>query len=146
LIVRPIRVKIIQEAAMFITHFHLLALYAQILKIFATIKWPQSGWKSPEWPDFDELYKLERMGEALETSLLLRPDLVPVHTAIRDTFQRIENRKNNGRDHEDMRNNLRKVRAAIGNVLQNMPRLPIRPLDMCAQSDLEHFDRPYGYP
>jgi hypothetical protein len=130
---------------MFITHFHLLAMYAQILKIFASIKWPQSGWTGPTYPNDRELWKLERMGQALETSLLSRPDLKPVHDAIRETFRRLENRKCNGRDHEDMCNNLRKVRNAIGNVLHTMPRLPIRPLGMVEQSDLEHFDRPYTY-
>lgn len=128
---------------MFVTHFHLLALLAQVIKIFSTIKWPQSGWKGPDFPDFNELWKLERMGQSLETSLLSRPELLPIYEAIRATFRDLESGNPQRRSHENLRINLRKVRDEISKVLAGMPRLPVRPLGMVEQADLDRFDRPY---
>lgn len=131
---------------MFITHFHLLAIVAQILKICSTIKFPEAWiWGLTHGPDFAELWKLERMGQDLETSLLSRPDLVPVHNAIRSLFRRLETPKHNGRDHESTCNALRLIRHEIGYILYRSQRLPIRPLTLVEQSNLEHFDRPFTY-
>lgn len=89
---------------MFITHFHLLAIYTQVVKIYST-----------------------------------------VHEAIRRVFRSIETPKHDGRDHERVCNYLREVVHEIRHILDVSQRLPVRPLGMAEQADLEHFDRSYTY-
>lgn len=125
---------------MFITHFHLIAVYAQVVRILRSIRWNVSGYGIPSYPDDRLVDRLELMGHAIESQLLGASHLVPLHAAIRKVFIDKELRRRAfGGEHEMLCNNLRAVVDVVREMLSTLPRMPIRPLEYAAADDLAHF-------